>query len=302
MPHRTEQQGDGRHMLYDAYQAQRDALAPWRFFAETARGMIEQSGPIIGNLPLVRGTAAALTLLSRTGISHERAPFGLSSVTIDGADVPVSEEIVSTHPFCRLVHFRQAATLDQPKLLMVAPLSGPFAALLCGTVAAALPHHDVYLTDWINARNVPVGRGRFGLDEFVDLTIDFIRLLGPGAHVIAVCQPSVPVLAAVSLLAMAKDPCQPASMGLMGGPIDPAANPTEVNRFAEAHSLGWFERTVVTSVPARYPGACRRVYPGFLQLAGFLSMNLDRHISAHWRMFQQLVEGDDDSTAATRAL
>jgi poly(3-hydroxybutyrate) depolymerase len=184
---------------------------------------------------------------------------------------------------------------------MVAPLSGHFATLLRGTVAAALPDHDVYLTDWINARNVPVGLGRFGLDEVVDLVTDFIRLLGPGTHVMAVCQPSVPVLAAVSLLAAAKDPCQPRSMVLMGGPIDPAANPTEVNRFAEAHSLGWFERTVITSVPVRYPGACRRVYPGFLQLAGFLSMNLDRHISAHWRMFQQLVEGDDDSTAATRA-
>jgi len=288
-------------MLYDAYQAQRDALAPWRFLAETARSLIDHSGPIIGNLPLVRGTAAALTLLSRTGISHERAPFGISSVTVDGADIPVSEEIVANHPFCRLVHFRKAAALDQPKLLMVAPLSGHFATLLRGTVAAALPDHDVYLTDWINARNVPIGLGRFGLDEFVDLVTDFIRLLGPSAHVMAVCQPSVPVLAAVSLLAASNDPCQPRSMVLMGGPIDPAANPTEVNRFAEAHSLGWFERTVVTSVPARYFGACRRVYPGFLQLAGFLSMNLDRHISAHWRMFQQLVEGDDDSTAATRA-
>src|SRR5258708_18639795 len=192
-------------MLYDAYQAQRDALAPWRFFAETARGMIEQSGPIIGNLPLVRGTAAALTLLSRTGISHERAPFGISSVTIDGADVPVSEEIVSTHPFCRLVHFRKAATLDQPKLLMVAPLSGYFAALLRGTVATALPDHDVYLTDWINARNVPLRHGRFGLDDFVDVIIQFIRHLGPNLNVVAVCQPSVPVLAAVSMLAAAND-------------------------------------------------------------------------------------------------
>jgi poly(3-hydroxybutyrate) depolymerase len=288
-------------MLYDAYQAQRDALAPWRFFAETARSLIDHSGPIIGNLPLVRGTAAALTMLSRTGISHERAPFGISSVTVDGAEIPVSEEVVATHPFCRLVRFRKAASLDQPKLLMVAPLSGHFATLLRGTVATALPDHDVYLTDWINARNVPVCDGSFGLDDVVGLVTDFVRLLGPGAHVMAVCQPSVPVLAAVSLLAMAKDPCQPASMVLMGGPIDPAANPTEVNRFAEAHSLGWFERTVITTVPARYPGAFRRVYPGFLQLAGFLSMNLDRHLSAHWRMFQQLVEGDDDGTAAARA-
>src|SRR5438067_76137 len=288
-------------MLYEAYHAQRNAMAPRRFSAEPARSMLGQSGPIIGNLPLVRGTAAALTLLSRTGISHERAAFGIDKVTIDGADIPVSEEIVSTHPFCRLVNFRKAAKLDQPKLLMVAPLSGHFATLLRGTVAAALPDHDVYLTDWINARSVPVADGRFGLDETVDLIIDFIRLLGPGTHVMAVCQPSVPVLAAVALLAAAKDPCQPRSMVLMGGPIDPAANPTEVNRFAEALSLGWFERTVITTVPARYPGAFRRVYPGFLQLAGFLSMNLDRHVSAHWRMFQQLVEGDSDSVAVTRA-
>src|SRR5438105_3137933 len=279
-------------MLYYAYEAQRGALAPLRLFAETVHSLIHQPWPIIGNLPLMRGTAAALDLFSHSGISHERAPFGIASVTVDGADIPVSEEIVASHPFCRLVRFRKAAALDQPKLLMVAPLSGHFATLLRGTVAAALPDHDVYLTDWINARNVPLSDGRFGLDEVVDLVTDFIRLLGPGTHVMAVCQPSVPVLAAVALLAAAKDPCQPRSMVLMGGPIDPAANPTEVNRFAEAHSLGWFERTVVTSVPARYPGVCRRVYPGFLQLAGFLSMNLDRHVSAHWRMFQQLVEGD----------
>src|SRR4029077_4164088 len=190
-----------------------------------------------GNLPLMRGTAAALDLFSHAGLSHERAPFGIASVTVDGADIPVSEEIVANHPFCRLVHFRKAAALDQPKLLMVAPLSGHFATLLRGTVAAALPDHDVYLTDWINARNVPVGLGRFGLDEFVDLVTDFIRLLGPSAHVMAVCQPSVPVLAAVSVLAASNAPSQPRSMVLMGGPIDPAANPTEVNRFAEAHSL-----------------------------------------------------------------
>jgi len=288
-------------MLYEAYLAQRDALAPLRLFAEAARSVIGQPWPVIGDLPLVRGTAAALDLFSHAGLSHERAPFGFTTVTVDGAEIPVTEEIVSTHPFCRLVHFRKAVNLEQPKLLMVAPLSGHFATLLRGTVAAALPDHDVYLTDWINARNVPLRQGRFGLDDFVDIVIDFMRLLGPGAHVMAVCQPSVPVLAAVSLLAAAMDQCQPRSMVLMGGPIDPAANPTEVNRFAEAHSLAWFEHTVITTVPARYPGAGRQVYPGFLQLAGFLGMNFDRHIAAHWRMFQQLVEGDGDSAAATRA-
>src|SRR5437763_7359176 len=288
-------------MLYYAYEAHRGALAPLRLLAETARSLIDQPWPIIGNLPLMRGTAAALDLFSHAGLSHERAPFAIDSVTIDGAEIPISEEIVSTHPFCRLVHFRKEAALEQPKLLMVAPLSGHFSTLLRGTVAAALPDHDVYLTDWINARNVPVQEGRFGLDDFVDLIVEFIRVLGPGTHVMAVCQPSVPVLAAVSLMAAAGDPAQPASMVLMGGPIDPAANPTEVNRFAQSHSLDWFERTVITTVPERYPGAYRRVYPGFLQLAGFLSMNLDRHVSAHWSMFRQLVAGDVDKAAATPA-
>ena len=198
------------------------------------------------------------------------------------------------------MHFKEGAR-DEPKLLMVAPLSGHFSTLLRGTVATVLPDHDVYLTDWINARNVPVQHGRFDLDDMIELIVGFIRQLGPGCHVMAVCQPSVPVLAAVSLLAAAGDPCQPASMVLMGGPIDPEANPTEVNRFAQKHSLGWLEHMVISTVPARYPGAYRRVYPGFLQLAGFLSMNLDRHVEAHWRMFRQLVEGDGEGAAATRA-
>jgi len=288
-------------MLYYAYQAQCDALAPVRLFADAARDLLDQPWPVIGNLPLVRGAVAAMSLFSRTRLSHERPAFGIDRVTVDGTDIAVGEEAVAVHPFCRLVHFRKAAALDQPKLLMVAPLSGHFATLLRGTIAAALPDHDIYLTDWINARNVPVQDGRFDLDDEIELIIDFIHRLGPDTHVMAVCQPSVPVLAAVSLMAAAKDPCQPRSMVLMGGPIDPEANPTEVNRFAQSHSLSWFEHMVITTVPVRYPGAFRRVYPGFLQLAGFLSMNPDRHIDAHWRMFRQLAEGDGDSAAATRA-
>jgi poly(3-hydroxybutyrate) depolymerase len=288
-------------MLYYAYQAQCDALAPLRLFAEAAGNLLDQPWPGIGDLPLLRGAVAAMNLFSRTQLSHERPAFGIERVAIDGAEIAVSEEAVAVHPFCRLVHFRKAVALDQPKLLVVAPLSGHFSTLLRGTVATVLPDHDVYLTDWVNARAVPVTEGRFGLDDEIELIIDFIRLLGPAAHVMAVCQPAVPVLVAVSLMAMANDPCQPASMVLMGGPIDPAANPTEVNRFAETHSLAWFEHMVTTTVPARYPGAFRRVYPGFLQLAGFLSMNLDRHVDAHWRMFRQLAEGDGDGAAATRA-
>lgn len=288
-------------MLYYAYQAQCDALAPVRLFADAARNLLDQPWPGVGDSPMVRGAVAAMSLFSRARLSHERLPFGIDRVTIDGAEIAVSEAAVALHPFCWLVHFRKEIALDQPKLLVVAPLSGHFATLLRGTVATALPDHDVYLTDWVNARNVPVRYGRFGLDDEIELIVEFIHRLGPGCHVMAVCQPSVPVLAAVSLMAAANDPCQPASMVLMGGPIDPAANPTEVNRFACSHSLAWFEHMVITTVPARYPGAFRRVYPGFLQLAGFLSMNIDRHVDAHWKMFRQLAEGDGDGAAATRA-
>ncbi|HEV2334175.1 MAG TPA: polyhydroxyalkanoate depolymerase [Stellaceae bacterium] len=292
-------------MIYYAYQAQCDALAPVRFFAEAVRDLLDRPWPLpwsmAGDLPLVRGAVAAMSLFSDTRLSHERPAFGIDRVTVDGAETLVSEEVVAVHPFCRLLHFKKAAAPVQPKLLMVAPLSGHFATLLRGTVEAALPDHDVYLTDWINARAVPVAEGRFGLDDMIALVVDFIHRVGPGTHVMAVCQPSVPVLAAVSLMAAAEDSCRPASMVLMGGPIDPQANPTEVNRFALSHSLAWFEQMVITTVPARYPGAFRRVYPGFLQLAGFLSMNPDRHIDAHWRMFRQLAAGDGDSAAAARA-
>ncbi|HVB15325.1 MAG TPA: polyhydroxyalkanoate depolymerase [Stellaceae bacterium] len=288
-------------MLYYAYDAHRDVLAPLRLLAETTRAVLDQPWLGVGGLPLVRGASAALSLFSDAHLSHERPAFGVDRVTVDGAEVAVSEEAVAVHPFCRLVHFKKATGCDQPKLLIVAPLSGHFATLLRGTVATALADHDVYLTDWINARNVPLQDGPFGLDDMIDAIVDFIHRLGPGCHVMAVCQPAVPVLAAVSLMAAADDPLQPRSMVLMGGPIDPDANPTEVNRFAQSHTLAWFEDTVITPVPPRYPGAFRRVYPGFLQLAGFLSMNLDRHLSAHWRMFRQLAEGDGDAAAATRA-
>ena len=288
-------------MLYEAYQVHSDVFGPVRLMAEALRGFLDQPWPLIGNAPMIRSAAAAMELLSNAGMSHYRPDFDIRTVVVDGREVAVTEEVIASDPFCNLLHFRKETSDQAPTILVVAPLSGHFPTLLRGTVQALLPDHDVFVTDWANARNVPLLHGRFGLDDFVGLLIRFIRLLGPGVHVMAVCQPSVPVLAAVSLLAAGGDPCQPASMILMGGPIDPRANPTEVNRFAEAHSLGWFERTVITMVPGRYPGAFRRVYPGFLQLAGFLSMNLDRHVSAHWAMFENLVRGDGDSAAATRA-
>jgi poly(3-hydroxybutyrate) depolymerase len=286
-------------MLYHAYQAHNDVFAPVRLMAGALSGIFDQRW--LDDVPGMRHAAAAMTMLSRAGLSHERQAFGIASVMVDGGEVTVTEEAVAVHPFCTLLHFKKVVGRDQPKLLVVAPMSGHFSTLLRGTVAAALPDHDVYVTDWHNARNVSLSHGPFGLDDFIDEIVGFIRLLGPNLHVMAVCQPSVPVLAAVSLLAAQNDPCQPNSMVLMGGPIDPAANPTEVNRFAEAHSLGWFERMVITTVPERFRGAHRRVYPGFLQLAGFLSMNLDRHVSAHWGMFHHLVQGDGESAAATAA-
>ena len=288
-------------MLYEAYQVHNDVLGPVRLMAETFRCLLNQPWPLFVNTPLIRSASAAMELLSNAGMSHARPDFGIRTTLIEGQEVTVTEEIAAADPFCNLLHFRKDNPCEAPRILVVAPLSGHFRTLLRGTVQALLPEHDVFVTDWANARNVPLLHGRFGLDDFVDLLIRFIHLLGPDVHVMAVCQPSVPVLAAVSLLAAGGDPCQPASMILMGGPIDPRANPTEVNRFAEAHSLDWFERTVITTVPGRYPGAFRRVYPGFLQLAGFLSMNLDRHISEHWAMFHNLVRGDGDGAAATRA-
>ncbi|HUC12460.1 MAG TPA: polyhydroxyalkanoate depolymerase [Stellaceae bacterium] len=288
-------------MLYDAYQAQNDIFGPIRLMAGTASEWLGHSWLPIGNLPFVRGAAAAMELLSHAGLSHERPDFRIDRVTIDGVDVPVREEIVASHPFCNLIHFRKDMTRDEPTVLVVAPLSGHFATLLRGTVETLLADHNVYLTDWINARDVPLLYGRFELDDFVELVMRFVRLLGPRTHIMAVCQPSVAVLAATALLAAEDDPCQPASMILMGGPIDTRANPTAVNQFAKAHTLDWFERTVITTVPARYPGAFRRVYPGFLQLAGFLSMNFDRHVSAHWTMFRDLARGNGENAAQTRA-
>ena len=288
-------------MLYEAYQVHNDVLGPVRLMAELCGCLLNQPWPLFANAPLIRSASAAMELLSNAGMSHDRPDFGIRTVLIEGRGGRRHRRDRRLRSVLQPATFPQGEPVEAPTILVVAPLSGHFPTLLRGTVQALLPDHDVFVTDWANARNVPLLHGRFGLDDFVDLLIRFIRLLGPDVHVMAVCQPSVPVLAAVSLLAAGGDPCQPASMILMGGPIDPRANPTEVNRFAEAHSLDWFERTVITTVPGRYPGAFRRVYPGFLQLAGFLSMNLDRHVSAHWAMFHNLVRGDGDSAAATRA-
>ena len=288
-------------MLYETYQAQSDALAPIRFLAQSMRGMLSQPWPLFAYHPLVRGAAAACEMVARAGMGHERPPFGIKSVAIAGKTVTVSEAVVARHPFCTLLHFKKEDVEHPgPRVLVVAPLSGHFATLLRGTLETLLQDHDVYVTDWANARNVPLLYGRFDLDDHIDLMIAYMRELAPDLHVVAVCQPSVPVLAAVALMAADRDPDQPNSMTLMGGPIDTRVNPTAVNRLATTRSLAWFERHVVAAVPARYPGAFRRVYPGFVQLAGFMTMNLDRHVTAHVDLFRHLVEGDGESALATK--
>jgi poly(3-hydroxybutyrate) depolymerase len=288
------------NMLYQAYQANDDVLAPIRLLAEATRGFLSQPWPFFGDNPFLRGAAAACEMVSRSGIRHQRPEFGIAEVLVGGKAVAVREETVISHPFCTLLHFAKDIKAVQPRVLVVAPLSGHFATLLRGTVETLLADHDVYVTDWINARNVPLVHGRFDLDDFIDVVIDFLHVLGSRTHVVAVCQPSVPVLAAVALMAEEGDKAQPSSMTLMGGPIDTRRNPTKPNLLATSRPLEWFERSVIETVPARYPGAFRRVYPGFLQLAGFMTMNLDRHVTAHFDQFNHLVRGDGESADAHR--
>jgi poly(3-hydroxybutyrate) depolymerase len=287
-------------MLYQAYQAHSDAFAPYRLIARVGQEFLNHPWLAFRDHPALRHAAATCEMISRVGMSHRRPEFGIATTQIAGEAVAVHEEAVEHTPFCTLLHFRKEKAVAQPRVLLVAPLSGHFATLLRGTVETMLPDHDIYLTDWINARNVPLRYGRFDLDDHIDLMMAFMRRLAPDLNVVAVCQPSVPVLAATALMAQADERAQPQSLVLMGGPIDTRANPTQVSRFAEAHSLPWLERHVIDTVPMRHPGAFRRVYPGFLQLAGFLSMNLDRHVNAHVELFRHLVEGDGESATATR--
>ena len=274
-------------MLYEAYQAQRDAFAPIRMLAQTVQGVLNQPWPIVAHHPMMRAAAAACEMVARAGMWHERPPFGIKSVAIGSRVLPVYEEVASCHPFCTLRHFRkEGIAAVQPRVLVVAPLSGHFATLLRGTIETLLPDFDVYVTDWINARNVPMLYGQFTLDDHIALMLSYLRELGSDLHVIAVCQPAVPVLAAVALLAADGDRAQPSSMTLMGGPIDTRVNPTQVNQLAAGRSIEWFEHAVITPVPATYPG--------------FMTMNLDRHVTAHVDLFNHLVRGDGESAAATR--
>jgi len=292
--------GVSADMLYTLYAWQQTAMAPLRLAAVTGQHFFTASTFPFVETRTARAIAAACELVERSTRTYAKPPFGIDSVTIKGERVPVAEKVVAATPFGSLIRFERAGAERNPRVMLVAPLSGHHATLLRGTVQALLPGHDVYITDWHDAKAIPEADGRFDLDDYIDQIIAYLRKLGPGAHVIAVCQPSVPVLAAASLMAAGKDKCRPRSLVLMGGPIDTRINPTKVNRFAARHPLSWFKNTVVSRVPYGFPGFGRSVYPGFLQLSGFMSMNMDRHLGAHLRMFEHLVRGDGESAEAHR--
>ena len=286
--------------MYQLYQAQADLLHPMRQLARIGASMAEwfDCGPCAP--PLMRQFAAGLTIFAEAGLTHQRPPFGIPTVTLGNQSIAVIEESADDTPFGTLLHFRKDSPVQQPRVLLVAPMSGHFATLLRGTVEVMLPEHDVYITDWKNARDIPLSDGRFGLDEFIDHLIRWLGVMGAGGHIIAVCQPAVPALAAAAVMAEAGDPAQPRSITLMAGPIDTRVNPTKVNELAASRSIEWFERHLISAVPWRYPGAFRHVYPGFVQLSAFMSMNLDRHINAHFNQMRSLVGGDEASALAHR--
>lgn len=295
-------------MLYQVYEWNHALVQPLRAAAGVGQVLLRNPlNPFAYTYP-GRSLAAALDVFEGTTRRYGKPAFGLHETVCEGQPCVVTEEIVWKKPFCHLRHFARdpnvlAATghLHDPTLVIVAPMSGHHATLLRGTVEALLPDHDVYITDWVDARLVPVINGRFDLDDYVDYIVEILHTLGAGTHIMGVCQPSVPVLAAVSLMSAAQDPATPRSMVLMGGPVDVRRNPTVPNKLAMAKPIEWFDHNAIQSVPPPYPGFMRRVYPGFLQLTGFMTMNLGRHIDAHKRLFRHLVDGDGDSAAQHRA-
>jgi poly(3-hydroxybutyrate) depolymerase len=295
-------------VLYHAYEMNHAAISPWRQFAQMSiQNLRNPFNPFAESLP-ARTTAAAFEMFVNATRRYGKPEFGITSTEIDGEPVEITEEEVVELPFCNLLHFRREGTAaknhnDQP-LLIVAPVSGHFATLLRGTVEAMLPGHDVYITDWTDARNVPLSEGHFDLSDYIDYVQEFCGFLfkkhGQRPALLAVCQPGVPVLASTALMAEDNAPERPASVTLMGSPIDTTQNPTEVNKLATTRPLSWFQKNVVVTVPFPNPGFMRKVYPGFLQLSGFMQMNLDRHMDAHMKHFNHLVEGDGDSAASHR--
>jgi len=292
-------------MLYHAYQAQVDLLGPLQTAARATSAWLNQAWPLPPSMqPLLPPISAACEVFSRLRLTHQRPAYGINAVRVGDQMVPVREQVVHRTPFGSLLHFRRddlppPHEPPRPRVLIVAPLSGHFATLLGDTVRTMLADHDVYITDWHNARDVPLAHGGFGLAEYAQHLIDFIAFLGPHTHLVAVCQPCVPTLAAVALMAEDDHPAQPRTMTLMAGPVDCRVNPTQVNHLATGKPIEWFERNLVSRVPWRHPGAMRRVYPGFLQLTAFMSMNPGRHAKAFAGLYEQLATGEDEAAART---
>ncbi|WP_271022513.1 polyhydroxyalkanoate depolymerase [Rhizobium sp. RCAM05973] len=278
-------------MLYQAYQFQEDLIAPLRDLAR--RLQIFSTSKFWGPAgAMAQHFSAALEMISRYEITHERPDFAIDVVRVGNRDVPITVETTLDLPFGKLLRFAADIDTPRPRILVVAPLSGHFSTLLRGTVKTLLRDHDVYITDWANARDVPVSAGRFGMDDYVDYIIRFLEKIGPGGHVLAVCQPCVQVLAAVAVMSEDGHPATPRTMTLMAGPIDPRESPTEVNELAVSKSLAWFENSLISNVPWRYSGGGRRVYPGFLQLVAFMAMNMQRHQDAHRKLYEHLAKGE----------
>lgn len=278
-------------MLYSGYQAWNDMLAPARFGAQIALGMRDRMGPA-AQWAMPRRLFALMDVFQGAKLTHKRPAYDIGTVTSGNAQVAVREEVALDLPFGDLLHFvKDEVDAAQPKVLVVAPMSGHFSTLLRSTVVTLLRDHDVYITDWKNARDVPLSAGRFGFEDYVDYVIQFFQHMGPGAHMVSVCQPCVPALAAVALMAEDKDAATPKSMTLMGGPIDPNAAPTAVNDLANEKPIEWFEKNLISVVPLRYAGHGRQVYPGFIQLSAFMAMNMERHGAQHRELYQLLADG-----------
>jgi poly(3-hydroxybutyrate) depolymerase len=286
--------------MYTTFQMNRALAEPINVWSGLVRKLWSSSSFPMVESPLARWVTSSSEMLERATRRYEKVPFGLETTEVDGHPVPVCEKTVLATPFCNLVRFERDARREDPKVLLVAPLSGHHASLIRETVERLLPEHDVHVTDWIDARLVPVSCGRFDLDDYIDVMQRFMRHLGPDLHVVAVCQPSVPVLAAISLMAEDDDPLVPLSMTLMAGPIDARVAPTSVSRLAMSRPLAWFEWTAVHRVPFGEPGFMRKVYPGFLQLAAFVSMKSARHLNAHRQLYRDLISGDVESADVYR--
>ncbi len=289
-------------MLYNLYELQRAYFTSASTMASMGAEALTNPYNPLSHVGIGRVAASALDVFAHAAAPRGKPPFGIQHVNVDGRDYPVTECIVETKPFGSLLRFSHPGLpANAPSLLIVAPMSGHYATLLRGTVERMLERAVVYITDWADAKMVPLNEGKFDLDTYIDYVIAFLEFIGPGTHVMAVCQPSVPSLAATAIMGAANHPCRPASLTMMGGPIDTRASPTAVNTLANEHPLAWFRDNVIATVPMHYPGGGRRVYPGFLQLASFMSMNLGNHLMSHYEMFKHLVAGETDSVAATKS-